>query len=840
MNIKSFIKEKILAPRLQKKQVLVVYDPDYRYRDLCMELSGDRSMVVDASESSILSRAQAIESLSALGRNEIDQLLIYVPKEKPIEEEEKQKDPFSFYMTCGAVFPDGDGDTYLSICLKAKPDYQTQIRSVFKENISPSFSVIDAIGGGLSWPNLRALLEVESTRDILFALLTPNDKQLEALKNGEGWVSEVKDLLHGSVGMVLNAKGKTWSTITDELWRYILFSEFVFDLPESLPPSLIDVPHANDTAKPLIQDMCESLRSDRRTRDIYIQKAETVEQVLNLADNCKEIENLGIRDTFPFEERTFLNQIVKFLVAGNIDAARDILSRHSESVWIGKGESQVQWDFLRSSLNLLEKCQDNERALGGNTKSMEDLIDFYVRQFREVDHSHREFEQAANDVIWQDDQGLMTPVLDYVRNQYGKLLEKIQFSFTKHLQKTGWPLIGQLSNTDVFDKIIAPKLEFSGNKVAFIMVDALRYELGVELGKQLSEDAQVEISHAMVQLPSITVVGMASLLPGASTDFQLVKKESGFVPSIQGKDVGNVVQRMEHIRKKYGNRFQEDRLNKFLKKEVEISADTDLLVLRSVEIDTSFESNPDTAPNELVNALKRIRRAVHTLSKIGFNEVIIATDHGFFMNTHAGPGDTCSKLPGDWINIHERSLLGSGVSDDKHFCIQAEKAGIKGDFQFFAGPLSLASYKSGILYYHGGCSLQECIVPVIQLNFNTQLAPEGDDVSIKLNYKNGAKHITTRLPVIEISASSQSLFSVDKDYEVLLEAHNKKGQIVGEAKRGGVVGASTGTLSLLAGERVQVTIKMSLDFEGKFTIKAFNPTTMTVYDQLDLVTDYTV
>jgi hypothetical protein len=96
------------------------------------------------------------------------------------------------------------------------------------------------------------------------------------------------------------------------------------------------------------------------------------------------------------------------------------------------------------------------------------------------------------------------------------------------------------------------------------------------------------------------------------------------------------------------------------------------------------------------------------------------------------------------------------------------------------------------------------------------------------------------LPVIEVSANSQSLFSVDKDYEVLLEAHSKKGEIVGEAKRGGVVGASTGTLSLLAGERVQVTMKMSLGFEGKFTIKAFNPTTMTVYDQLELVTDYMV
>lgn len=840
MDIKLFIEEKILLPRLQKKQVLVVYDPDYRYRDLCQELSSDRSVVVDASESSIISRAQAIESLKALGRNEIDQLLIYIPKEKPIEEEDKQKDPFSFYMTCGSVFPDGDGDTYLSICLKAKPDHQTQVRSVFKENKSPSFSVIDAIGGGLSWPNLRALLKVESTRDILFSLLTPNDKQEYALKNKEGWVSEVKDLLNGSLGLVLKTKGKTWSTIADELWRFVLFSEFVFDLPESLPPSLIDVPHANDSAKPLIEDMCERLRSDRRTRDVYIQRAEIVEQILNLAEYCHEIENLGVRDTFPFEERTFLHQTVKSLITGNIDAARDILSRHSESVWIGKGESQVQWDFMHSSLNLIEKCQDNERALGENSKSMEDLIDFYVRQMREVDHSHREFEQAANDVIWQDDQSLMVPVLDYVRKQYGKLLEKVQFIFTKHLKETGWPLIGRLSNTDVFDKIIAPKLEASGNKVAFIMVDALRYELGVELEKQLSENGQVEISHAMVQLPSITTVGMASLLPGASTDFQLVKKDSGFVPSIQGQELGNVSQRMELIRKKYGNRFQEGRLDKFLKKEIEISPDADLLVLRSVEIDTSFESNPDTAPNELVNALKRIRRAVHTLSKLGFSEAIIATDHGFFMNTHAGPGDTCSKLPGDWINIHERSLLGNGVPDPKHFCVQADKAGIKGDFPFFAGPLSLASYKSGMLYYHGGCSLQECIVPVIQLNFKKQLAPVGNDVSIELNYKNGAKYITTRLPVIEVSANSQSLFSVDKDYEVLLEAHSKKGEIVGEAKRGGVVGASTGTLSLLAGERVQVTMKMNLGFEGKFTIKAFNPTTMTVYDQLELVTDYTV
>lgn len=840
MDIKSFIKQEVLAPRLQKKQVLAVYDPDCRYRDLCQEMSEEKLVVVDASESSITSRAQAIEALTALGRNEIDQLLIYVPTNKPIEEEEKQKDPFALYWACGAVFPDGDGDTYLSLCLKAKPDHQTQVRAVFAENKNPGFAVIDAIGGGLSWPNLRALLSVESTRDILFALLCPNEKQQAALKVNDSWVGEVKELLKGSIGLALKTKGKTWSSIADELWRYLLFSEFVFDLPESLPNSLADVPHAEDAAKPLIEDICERLRSDRRTQNAYIQRAETVEIELGLVDACSEMKDLGIRDTFPFEERTFLRHAITSLLEDNIDETRVILSRHAESVWTGKGESQVQWDFLRSSLTLIECCQDNARALTDKARSMEELINFYVSQLREVDQRHREFEQSVSDYAWQDAKGIMTPVQDYAQKQYGKLIEKVQFIFTKHFQNSGWPINGRMSNTEVFDKLVSPKLEISGKKVAFIMVDALRYELGIALEKQLSEDAQAEITPALVQLPSITPVGMASLLPGASTDFRLKKNDSGFVPQINGQAVGTVTQRMELIRKKYGNRFQEGRLEEFVRKRFDINPDTDLLVLRSVEIDSHFENNPDTAPTEIINALKRIRVVVHKLREAGFAEVVIATDHGFFMNTHAGPGDTCTKLSGNWLNIHERSLLGEGFSDSQHFCMSAVKAGINGDYNNYAGPLSLAAYKNGLRYYHGGCSLQECVVPVIQLHLNDSASLEENDVNIELTYKNGAKRITTRLPVIEVAAHSQSLFSVDKDFEILLEAHDKKGNVIGEAKPSGGVNSATGTIILRPGNKEKVTLKMSMEYEGRFKIKALNPTTMAAYDQLELETDYTV
>jgi len=65
-------------------------------------------------------------------------------------------------------------------------------------------------------------------------------------------------------------------------------------------------------------------------------------------------------------------------------------------------------------------------------------------------------------------------------------------------------------------------------------------------------------------------------------------------------------------------------------------------------------------------------------------------------------------------------------------------------------------------------------------------------------------------------------------------------QVVGEAKAGDRVNPATGILTLQAGERVQVTLKMQLEFEGKFTVKALNPTTMATYGSLELQTDYTV
>jgi hypothetical protein len=60
-------------------------------------------------------------------------------------------------------------------------------------------------------------------------------------------------------------------------------------------------------------------------------------------------------------------------------------------------------------------------------------------------------------------------------------------------------------------------------------------------------------------------------------------------------------------------------------------------------------------------------------------------------------------------------------------------------------------------------------------------------VVVELSYKNGAKRITTRLPVIEVILVADDMFSQDMSVEILLEAQDSKGNVVGEPRPGGDV-----------------------------------------------------
>ena len=839
MNIPEFIQTQILLPRLQQTGVLVVYDPDRRYHDLCLELASDNRLVVDASESSIESREAALAALQELGRpnTQLEGLLIYAPAPAPQDDAARQRDPFSIYAVCGRLFPEGDGDEYQSLCLKAKPDHATEIRRLFADNPNPDFAVIDQVGGGVSWPQLQALLRVESAREILCALLAPSPSQFEALKGHDTWAGEARALFERTLGLKLITRAKTWDPIAHELWRYLLFSEFVFDLPVALPDSLTTIPRAPSAAKTLVEDLCTLLRRDPLTRSLYIVRAEAIEQELGLPAACQGISDLGALDTFPFEERTFFAQAVDALRRDNLDRLRALLDRHQDSPWTGKGENQTQWQLLETAASLIQACTAAEEQLPDHTRTQGTLIDFYLATLRNGDRLQREFEQAAADYI--DHSGQMAEVLRQARTTYRRLAEKVQVAFVRHLEQSGWPPSGRLANADLFDRLVVPKLQESGHRVALLLIDALRYELGVELHKQLTDEGQIEIQAAFAQLPTITPVGMASLLPGASNVLRLQRREDRIVPLINDQSLTNVTQRMDLLRRRYGERFAEMPLREFIRSKSAPPPTVELFVIRSNEMDENFENNLETALSDISRTFQQLIGAIRKLRQLGFHEALIVTDHGFYLNPVAEAGAVCAKPPGAWLTVHDRFLLGDGAADAANFALPTATLGIRGEFNQAGGPRALVAYRAGVAYFHGGASLQETVVPVLSV----RLAPTADSFSrqpkVALTYKRGAKRITTKLPVVEVTVVTGDLFS-QEPIDLLIEAQDKRGQVVGEAKPGGPVNPATHTLSLNPGETVQVTIRMDESFEGKFSIKALDPATLTTFARLDLETDYIV
>ena len=842
MRIAEFIREMVLRPRIKQSGCLVVYDSAQRYRQLCQDLASDKIVFIDASESGIESREIALKTLCELGRPQVklEGMLIYVPTARPETDEQKQLDPFALYVECGTVFPQDDGDEYLSLCLRAKPDQATEIRRVFNASPDgPSFVVIDAIGGGNGWPVLRAILKVESARELLFALLAPNDEQLKALKEEENWNTEARDFLFSTLSMEVKTRGKTWSLLSDELWRYVLFGEFAFGRQELLPDALKNVPRPPIEAQHIIEDVCNQLRNDPRARTCYMERAENVEIELGLALHFSTNLKMGARDTFPFEERLFLQEAVKALSKADTDTTRKIMDNRKESVWFTKGESQAEWDLVRAGLSLVESCEDLERQLPSHVRSMTDLIDFYISNLREADRLHREFEQAASDLLVS--QGVLLSLIKFIRSKYSSITEKVQAAFTKHVENSGWPPTGRLSNCDVFDRFVGEALKEKGQRVAYLMVDALRYELGVELQKLLSEDASVMLYASYAQVPSTTKVGMASLLPAARTDLVFTVKDDYIIPMLADKPVENVSQRMETFRSRYGDRFYELPLNSFIRNKTKISENVDLLVIRSTEIDSLLENNPETTLGLILSTLKQIRVALDRLKTLGFKEAIIVADHGFFLNVHAEAGDVCMKPEGTWyVNEHNRMLLGEGAGTVHSVVIPAEKLGIKGVSLQASFPRSMAPFKAGQLYLHGGVSLPEIIVPVLVVRLDAKENKRQSEVVVQLSYKNGAKHITTRRPVIDVLLPLGDLFAQEKEIEILLEAQDSKGNVVGEALTGGIVNPATRTITLMPGQKQQVILKMDASFEGKFTVKALNPTNLVGYCSLNLETEYAV
>jgi hypothetical protein len=86
---------------------------------------------------------------------------------------------------------------------------------------------------------------------------------------------------------------------------------------------------------------------------------------------------------------------------------------------------------------------------------------------------------------------------------------------------------------------------------------------------------------------------------------------------------------------------------------------------------------------------------------------------------------------------------------------------------------------------------------------------------------------------------ADDLFSQGVSIDILLEAQDSKGHVVGEPQLGDDVNPATRTVTLTPNQPKKIVLRMDDEFRGKFKVLALNSTTLAAYSSLAIETDYT-
>lgn len=826
--VQEYIREEVLAGRLRDKRCLVVYDPDRRYREVALAMANPDREVLDASTSVIEQREAAMRGLQRLGTGQLDCLVVWSPAKPPVRatDEDYQQDPFAVLAKVGAQFPDGDGDSFHSICRRAKPDHLPEIDRLFANGQVPTFEMVDALDKGGSWPRLKTLLGVESSKEIMVALLSPRPTQVDALGRDDSWMEEVRDFVQRILGHSFKTKGKTWSYIADELWRVVLFSEFAFDQKIELPAALKTIACAGLEAKGLVFDVCETLRNTTDHRDEYIRRAVEIEEQLNLAEHTRSLVELGVRDTFDCEERRYLQLLVDAALAGKVDEARNIVARREKSTWLSYEGRLAEWNLASRALDLLDAAD----GLGTTRcKDLQEQIAAYAAQGKNVDRHQRELEQAYNAWVIVGDHAGMEALVNKARAAYSAAVAKVQEQFTQHVQQEGWPATGAdlLWNAQLFSKQVAPLLD-AGQRVAYILVDSLRYELGVEVEKLLGEKHKVKLYAVCAQLPTYTEVGMASLMPDAEKKLRLVKKSGGLTTTLDGEAAIDPKGRLAHLKRTKGDQCDDVELDELLRnKKFKVDEAIKLLVVRTRDIDTLAHQSPHQIHTLIPELLRQLIRGVSRLAELGFQHAVIATDHGFMLFHEQSVGDVASKPPGNWLVEKSRCVIGQGEADSANLLFPVERLGIPSDVPHIAMPKTLVPYQRSISYFHEGLSLQECVLPCLSIELKAPATAKGSKLQdIAISYRQGkTDKVSSRRPVVDLVWTSADLFAEEQEIELNIMVLDTKGIEIGRAGSGPTYNPATGGVRLRPGQAVHVGINIDDTFSGPFKVQVLDPTT---------------
>lgn len=337
-------------------------------------------------------------------------------------------------------------------------------------------------------------------------------------------------------------------------------------------------------------------------------------------------------------------------------------------------------------------------------------IDFHHRKalynFKKIDFTSVQFDDELKKIKTKAEKAY-NQFISELNGEWLACLAFIDFDFSK---------IKVLKQYDFFEEVVLARKQ----KTAVIISDALRYEVANELLDELHKDKKnaSKLIYSLASIPSVTAVGMANLLPGKKYTYS----DTGEI-KIDGMRSGSLLERELILQQKNSNvkAVSFDTLDKNDKEANRELFKNDIVYIYHDVIDmTGHKGDEKSVFLDIQRAINELARMVKLiLGGMGVNRLIVTADHGF-LYTDVEIKEVDKNIIVD-CNATERSARHYVTSDhidiSSGYKIPLFKTSRFEEPFHVVIPYSTNRFKvagSRYQFVHGGGSLQELVVPVIE------------------------------------------------------------------------------------------------------------------------------
>ena len=486
--------------------------------------------------------------------------------------------------------------------------------------------------------------------------------------------------------------------------------------------SFISTPH---------QSYCYDMVSDwlqSNERESLYRIARFVEEEARLSQRFLKlsVDDLANTECFPCINECILTIMMKeisdYII--NADAITAIVEKRRAMAWYDN--VSCYYEGLLQVANM--QAFYHEHAVGFHLAQAKMVWEAYTSDYYKMDAYYRQFHLCFGQSLT-----VSNSVLDDLFKQVVEKVESLYNGWFLGQLGSNWSNVcaqeladyGRILEIDQQEDFYRSKVKLADNKVYVIISDALRYEVAASLADQLRRETQSKVTLDSMEaiFPTITKFGMAALLP--HKELSAVQKVSGLVSVLADGQSTDSNNRDKLLKDACSQSVALQYKNIIGMKRAERQAlvkGMDVVYIYHDKVDEASHTSDTMVFPACEDAIAEIKNLVRIIcNEFGGTRIYITADHGFLY--------TYSPLTED-DKVDKTGFVNRMLEYGRRFCLMQQ--GSNPDYlmpiKFLDGNSEMEAFAprenvrikmngGGLNFVHGGISLQEMVVPVIEYQY---------------------------------------------------------------------------------------------------------------------------